>query len=169
MMDLVTDETLQQLRKLSRAATPGEWFTDSEDCDTGHGNVMTLSIYSEGLLSYGKPAKLFDALNSDAMLVEHDDDEYGGRLFDRTSYANAEFIVASVNYTRALLAMQSAQQQRGDSNVTERVARALFKSVYGYDLGDDQDWLDRFKQHAAAAIEAISTHEGCTAEKENQS
>lgn len=39
----------------------------------------------------------------------------------------------------------------------ERVARALFKDVYGYDMGDDEGWLNRFKEHARAAIAALQS------------
>jgi predicted transcriptional regulator len=95
---------LEGLRKLSRDATKGAWFTDNEDCETGHGNVMTLAIFAEELMSYGKHAKLFDAINSDAMEVDCDDDYDAPRLFDRTSYANAEFAVACVNFVREQLA-----------------------------------------------------------------
>lgn len=96
------DELVARLTKLSRDATKGEWFTESEDIETSHGRVMTLSIFADGEKSW-QDVPLFQA-TAEAMVVECDDDYDAPRLFDRTSFANAEFAVACVNYVRTLLA-----------------------------------------------------------------
>ena len=83
------------LAALSEAATPGEWSADtirSEGAygsgDDTHEGFATTAIYSDD----GKI--LFDALNSDAILVQ---EEWDGHAYDLTSAANAAFIVALVN------------------------------------------------------------------------
>lgn len=102
--------TLNELQKLSDAASPGAWFADSENGDGSYGagedthegfHVATISFER----TPGKYEKLFDSLNSDAGCVHEEyGDEYGGcYAWDEVARANAEFVVAAVNYVRALL------------------------------------------------------------------
>lgn len=94
--------TNPDLAALSAAATPGTWDTDTIKSEGSYGSgddtyegFGTTAIYDPS----GKV--LFDALNSDAILVQEEWDEGGFcHAYDLTSAANAAFIVALVNAYR---------------------------------------------------------------------
>ena len=123
---------LETLRALAPVVTPGEWGEDtlkSEGAygsgDDTHEGFATTAIYNaEGKL-------LFDALNSDVILVQEEwDDDGFGYAYDLTSGANADLIVTLRNALPAIIAaLETAALVRDEDWLAERIAE-----------GGAQDW-----------------------------
>jgi len=95
-----------KLRELHKAATPGPWDADTLNSEGSYGSggdthegFATTAIYDAD----GKV--LLDALNSDAILVQEEWDEDGGRAYDLTSAANASLITYLRNAVPDILAL----------------------------------------------------------------
>lgn len=115
---------LAALRALLDAATPGPWETDSEKTDEGH---LTYVMYEPG------GARLFDALNSSAVLVQYDYSDDGAHEWDETARRNFALIAALVNAAPGLL----AEVERGraavevlEAEAAERAAKKEYDQLY---------------------------------------
>ena len=84
---------LAALDELFKAATPGAWEQDSEKTDEGHKTYVMFG--PDG-------SRLFDALNSSAVLVQYDYSDDGGSEWDETARCNFALIAALHNAWPAL-------------------------------------------------------------------
>ena len=119
---------LETLRALAPVVTPGEWGEDtlkSEGAygsgDDTHEGFATTAIYNaDGKL-------LFDALNSDVILVQEEWDE-GGFCYahDLTSSANADLIVTLRNNLPTIIAaLEVVALMRDEDWLAERISDSL--------------------------------------------
>lgn len=91
----------ETLAALDAEATQGEWEIDTLNSEGTYGSGDdTREGFSTTAICDASGKVLFDALNSDAILVQEEWDEDGGSAYDLTSAANARFVCTLVNLYR---------------------------------------------------------------------
>jgi hypothetical protein len=102
---------IEELKALAEKATPGPWETDTLKSEGEYGSGPdTVAGFEVTAIYNAKGEVLFDALNSDAIVVHEDyGDEDGYVLaWDQISAANAALIVTLVNNLPAILSALEA-------------------------------------------------------------
>jgi hypothetical protein len=102
---------IEELKALAEKATPGPWETDTLKSEGEYGSGPdTVAGFEVTAIYNAKGEVLFDALNSDAIVVHEDyGDEDGYVLaWDETSKTNAALIVALVNNLPAIISALEA-------------------------------------------------------------
>ena len=144
--------TNPDLAALSAAATPGTWETDTLNSEGSYGSGDdTYEGYATTAIYDASGKVLFDALNSDAILVQEEWDEDGGSAYDLTSAANAAFIITLVNACRT-----GNLVQINPEGMRERVARSIAPEVFARPRINlfKRDY-DKAYERADAAIAAL--------------
>ena len=117
-----------ELKRLAGLVTPGEWSEDDLKSDGAYGSgddthegFTTTAIYD------AKGNVLFDALNSDAILVHEEWDEDGFcHAYDLTSAANAALIcVLRNNLPTIIAALETAALVRDEDWLEDRISDSL--------------------------------------------
>lgn len=107
MTNQITAAELNTLRELLTKATPGPWEVDTEKSEGDYGSAPDChSGFHVSVIIGGADGKtLFDALNSDACIVDEEGPDEDGYYYawDTVSDANALLIVAAVNALPKLL------------------------------------------------------------------
>ncbi len=133
---------LVALRELLAKATPGPWEVDTEKSEGNYGSGPDChSGFQVSAIIGGADGKtLFDALNSDACIVDEEGPDEDGYYYawDTVSDTNAALIVAAVNALPKLLDRIEADAKRIAEleAENERLRKALLPEWFY--LGDDQ-------------------------------
>lgn len=105
----MTELTLERLDELEAGlakATPGPWVADDEENDGAYGSGPDARHGFKSSAIFGADdRKLFDAINSDAIMVEVEYDECGAYAWDETSRLNAALIVSAINNLPSLITL----------------------------------------------------------------
>lgn len=100
----ITPETIAELRRLEKAATPGPWESDTVKTEGEFGTGPdTHTGFDEFVVYNGKGEPIFSTENAEGGVVEVDYDEYGMNAWNEDSRRLVAFIIAARNALPALL------------------------------------------------------------------
>jgi hypothetical protein len=115
----LTPEQRDDLLAKAKAATQGEWYSDSERSDGVYGSgedtregYKAYLICAEGTGSFSTNRVLFDSHNSTEAWIEEEWDEDSHQAWDETARRNAAFIVSACNAVPDLIAALDAAEAR---------------------------------------------------------